>query len=72
MRVSAWAWRENTGAIDLDSISPDVEGVRWKQLQYSMGWRFKYPDRYSHDDAWAALQAFGSIVPVDVTIVEVI
>jgi hypothetical protein len=72
-RVQAWAWLDNSGEIDLDSISEDIEGVRINKLESHMGWRFQYPERYSQDDKWEyLLRLFGRVVPVDVTVVEMV
>lgn len=61
---SCYAFQENSGKIDLDSIAETEDGVRIKCLEGYMGWRFEHPDRYDQDEEWRRLLTFGKVVPV--------
>jgi len=67
---TCYAYRENGGDLDLDSISDTPENVRLKYLQSSMGWRFEHPDRYDQNEAWKRVLEHGNIVSVAVSVVE--
>lgn len=56
--------------IDLNSIGKSPEYVRAAMLDSIMGWRFKHPDRYDHDEAWRELLTFGRIVSVVISVTE--
>lgn len=66
MGLACYAFRENTGGIDLDSLAETPHDVRQKYLQMCMGWRFNHPERYDQDKEWARLLTFGCVVPVRV------
>lgn len=64
--VKYYAFRHNNGELDIDSISESPDGVRLDMLESSMGWRFRFPDRYSHAEKWNELLGFGKVVEVEV------
>lgn len=68
--TACYAYRENSGEIDVDSISSTPDNVRLKYLESCMGWRFHHPDRYDHEEEWQRLLTFGSVVPVVVSMVD--
>ena len=63
-----YAFLESNGTIDLDSIAETEDAVRWKVLEGSMGWQFEYPERYSRDEEWQRLLAYGKVVSVSVSV----
>ena len=64
--IKCFAWQENDGTIDLDSISETIEGVRIKCLQQQMGWRF-HDGACSRHEAWKIRQKYGHVVKVIVS-----
>lgn len=68
MATKAFAYQNDDGSLDLDSIAETVEGVRDRFLEEGMGWRYEYPDRYNHDEAWARALEYGRVVQVDITV----
>lgn len=62
-----FAYQDQDGSIDLDSIAESVERVREKMLVASMGWRYEYPD--GHDEQWNMLLKYGEVAEVVVLIV---
>lgn len=68
--VCGYAYRENNGKVDLDSIADTPDNVRIKYLQMCMGWRFAHPDRYDQGEEWSRLLTCGSVVPVRVSVVD--
>jgi hypothetical protein len=67
---TCYAFQENSGAIDIESVAASPEQVRAQMLQACLGWRFEYPDRYSHDETWAAMLKTGTVVKVVVAPLE--
>ena len=68
--VQCFAFQERSGAIDVESIGESQEVVRTKMLQACMGWRYAYPDMYSHDEEWICILGTGDVVPVTVSAVN--
>lgn len=62
-----YAYRDQDGTIDLDSIAESVQRVRDKMLVASMGWRYDYQD--GHDAQWEMLLQYGDVVEVVILIV---
>ena len=62
-----FAYRDQDGSLDLDSIAESVERVRDKMLVASMGWRYDYPD--GHEAQWNMLLKYGNVVEVVVLVV---
>ena len=63
------AYQDKSGEIDLDSIAEDPVHVRDNMLRESMGWRYKHPDRYPHDEQWELLLKHGSLVEVTINVI---
>lgn len=64
----AFAYQENDGTIDLDSISDSIGSVKYKVLEGCMGWRFRYPDRYNQDEEWQRILTYGNVIEVSVSL----
>lgn len=68
--IIAFAFQENDGEIDLESISNSEDNTRINKLESSMGWRFRHPDRYSYQEEWERLLKYGRVVRVEVSVVD--
>ena len=66
--VKAFAYIENNGTLDLDSISYSIEGVKYKVLEGCMGWRFQHPDLYCQIEEWKRMLTYGKVLEVEVNI----
>ena len=68
MKINAFAYSENNGELDIDTVAETPAHVREKYLEMCMGWRYKHPDRYDQDEEWARLLAYGRVVQVTVEV----
>ena len=64
--IQCYAFVHDGGEIDIDTLHATAEGAKMKMLEGSMGWRFEYPDRYSHEEHWSMLLMHGEIREVTV------
>lgn len=67
--TDCYAFRGGNG-VDIDSISETPDGVRDRMLEGVMGWRYQYPDRYPHEEAWQRILKTGTVVNVSVTEID--
>lgn len=65
--MECFAFVHSSGEIDIDTLHNTEEGAKLKMLEGSMGWRFEYPERYSHEEHWEMLQKHGEIKAVQVS-----
>lgn len=66
--IRCYAFLDDKEGVLLDSVAESEDAVKRQMVSMFMGWRFEYPDRYSHDEEWLRLQKYGRIVPVRVSV----
>lgn len=68
--ILCYAFRESSGSVEIASVGETPAVVRERMLEACLGWRYKYPYRYSHDDEWTEILKSGEVVRVSVSVVE--
>ena len=68
--VTAYAFVDLDGKIDIDSVGESPERVRENVLKACMGWQYSHPENYSREEEWKNRGAFGSVRAVAVSICD--
>jgi len=65
--TSCYVYVDDDG-IDIDSAGESIEHVKQNMIKETMGWRYEYPDKYSHDEEWQRLLKYGSVKKAKITV----